>query len=553
MTVPPRLRGSGPPQPPGPCRYRADVGTTRGGPRPVGKQSPGGTPATPADPEPGPDGASPASRPLPLWTCGVAGAVGALLVLLGGRQPGSPFTVEVTNAWFFSTTSGPVTANARFLGIVVVYLGMALMLGAWFELVRITRARPRTPLRPLVVILVAWSAPILLMAPMFSRDVYAYAATGQLVARGINPYTHGPSALVGGPFLSLVDPLWRHSVSPYGPAWDRLSAWIVDLSGHEVVGSVVGFRLVALVGVGLLAWGVPMLARSIGRDGAGAFALAVLNPLVLLDLLGGAHNDALMLGLLVAACALARRNHVVIGLVLCALAAEVKVPALIGAAFIGWWWAGTDARWRTRLGRVALAVLFTAGLMAAISAISALGWGWVRGLSNSGSVVSWLDPATAAGLALGHAASALGYAGHSGAFVHGARLAALGLAAVISLSLLVRSGRVGAVEALGWSLLAFVVLGPVVWPWYETWGFVFLAVVAERWTLRLLLVLSAIGCFADVPHPGFLIAGNPILVSTCWVCLAGAIGLFVVVRVVPAVSVRRTEPDSPDAATVARL
>ena len=41
-----------------------------------------------------------------------------------------------------------------------------------------------------------------------------------------------------------------------------------------------------------------------------AFGLAVLNPAVLLVLLGGAHNDALMLGLLVAGCALARRHHV---------------------------------------------------------------------------------------------------------------------------------------------------------------------------------------------------------------------------------------------------
>ena len=74
----------------------------------------------------------------------------------------------------------------------------------------------------------------------------------------------------------------------------------------------------------------------------------MLNPLVLLVLLGGAHNDALMLGLLVAGCAAARRNHILIGLVLCALAAEVKVPALIGAVFIGWWWSEGSAAWRQR-------------------------------------------------------------------------------------------------------------------------------------------------------------------------------------------------------------
>jgi len=472
---------------------------------------------------------------------GATGAVGALLVLLGGAQQGSPFTVKATSAWFFG--NGPkasisIAATTRFLGIVLVYLGIALMLGAWYEVVRTVRARPGTPAKPLVMILVAWGVPVFLMAPMFSRDVYSYAAQGQLVTRGINPYLHGPIALGRGPFLNLVDPLWRHSPAPYGPAWERLSEWIVKLSGHDVLGSVIGFRIVALVGVILLAWAVPALARSIGRDGSVAFALGVLNPLVLLDLLGGAHNDALMLGLLVTACALARKRHILAGLTLCALAAEVKMPALIGAAFIGWWWAETEASWPRRLVKVASALLLTAGLMAAISAFSALGWGWTSGLSNPGSVVSWLDPATAVGLALAHAASALGYAGHSVAFVHSARAVSLGIAAVISVCLLVRSRGVGGIEAIGWSLLAFVILGPVVWPWYETWGFVFLAVVAERWTLRLLLILSALACFADVPSPGLLIAATPILVAICWAGLVGLVGLFVVTRVAPVKSPR---------------
>jgi alpha-1,6-mannosyltransferase len=122
---------------------------------------------------------------------------------------------------------------------------------------------------------------------------------------------------------------------------------------------------------------------------------------------------------------------------------------------------------------------------------------------------------------------------------------ALGIAAVISAYLLVRSQRFGDIEAIGWSLLAFVVLGPVVWPWYETWGFVFLAVVAERWTLRLLLVLSAVACFADVPSPALLVDADPILVAVCWVCLVGIIGFFVVTRVAPLMSRGSTQMDGP--------
>jgi alpha-1,6-mannosyltransferase len=299
---------------------------------------------------------------------------------------------------------------------------------------------------------------------------------------------------------------------------------------------------VALVGVALIAWGVTVLARSFGRDPAPAVALAVLNPLVLLVLLGGAHNDALMLGLLVAGCAEARRNHFLIGLSLCALAAEVKVPALLGALFIGWWWSGESPRWRPRLMRVAAAVLITIAVMAVIGLISGLGWRWLDTFGNPGAVVSWLDPATAVGLSLSHLSSALGVGGHSAGYVQATRAAGIALAAVISVGLVLRSARIGAMQALGWSLLVFVALGPVVWPWYETWGFVFLAVMAEGWTLRLLLALSAIACFADLPSLRFYGTTDPALAIVSWMVLVGLIATYALMRLVPSVPRRVNLP-----------
>jgi len=413
---------------------------------------------------------------------------------------------------------------------MLVYLGIALMLGAWYETLRATRASSHMQLSRLALLLVVWAAPVLLAPPLFSRDVYSYAAQGEMVTRGLNPYLHGPSALGGGSFLNLVDPLWRHAAAPYGPAWERLSGWVVQLSGHDVLGAVLGFRLIAVVGVSLLAWAVPALARSIGRDGSLAFVLAVLNPLVLLVLLGGSHNDALMLGLLVAGCAFASRHHVLSGLLLCALAAEVKIPALISATFIGWTWAGSGSTPRHRVSRTGLAVLFTLGVMVLIGALSGLGWRWTGAVFGAGTVVSWLDPATAVGLLLAHAASAFGYHGGSSGFVQSTRDIGLAAAVVISIRLLARSDRFGPIEALGWSLLAFVLLGPIVWPWYETWSFVFLAMVAKRWVLRLVIILSTIACFADVPSPHLLIAAPTGLVVVCWAVLVGLVGLYVVNR-----------------------
>lgn len=406
---------------------------------------------------------------------------------------------------------------------MVSYLGVGLMIGSWYEIVRTLRHNPGTPVRAVAAIMVAWALPVLMVPPLFSRDVYSYAAQGEMASRGLNPYAHGPTALGPNPYLRLVDPIWRNARAPYGPAWERLAGGIVQLARHDVIATIAGFRFVALIGVVLIALGVPVLARSVGRDPAGAVALAVLNPLVLLVLLGGAHNDALMLGLLVAGCAAARRNHILIGLLLCVLAAEVKVPALIGALFIGWWWSDGAANWRQRLARIAAAILTAVALMAVIGLVSGLGWRWLGGLSDPGVVVSWLDPVTAVGLLLSHLSGALGFGGHPAAYVQSARAVGFALAAVISIGLVLRSARVGAMQALGWSLLAFVLLGPVVWPWYETWGFVFLAVIAEGWTLRLLLALSAVACFADVASVRFYETNGPALAIVCWTTLAGLI------------------------------
>jgi hypothetical protein len=470
-------------------------------------------------------------RPISLEVCGIVGFVGSLSVLLGVVQPGSPFSLRAPGAWFFATTGGARTAGTGFLGVMLVYVGIVLMLGAWFELVRLVRRSPSVPMPRLVAILVAWVGPVLVMPPLFSRDVYLYAAQGEMVQRGLDPYVHTPSALGGWPFLDLVDPLWRHVTAPYGPVWDRLSGVVVALSSHDVPMAVAGFRLVALLGLGLIAWGVSSLARSIGRPDSVAFALGPLNPLVLLVLVGGAHIEALMLGLLVAGCALARRQHVLGGLVLCALAVEVELPALIGAVFIGWWW--HHGIWRRRVPRVLAAVAIVVVLMGVISAVSNLGWHWVSGLADPGRIVSWLDPATALGLGMDHAASALGVGGHTAGLVEISRGVGLGLATALSAVLLFRSKRQGEVGALGWSLLLFAVLGPLVEPWYETWGFVVLAAVAEGWTLRLMLALSAVACFADAPPVRSLGATDPVLTVICWTVLVGVVGTFVTLRLLP--------------------
>ena len=116
--------------------------------------------------------------------------------------------------------------------------------------------------------------------------------------------------------------------------------------------------------------------------------------------------------------------------------------------------------------------------MAFFSYESGLGWGWVQNLATPGVVRSWMAPTTAiafVGTSLAH----LVHVGVGlGGFLSVTRFLGLLIAGVAGIWLLWNSDRIGALKAMGLTLLLFVVLGPVDQPWYLSWALVLLAPVA---------------------------------------------------------------------------
>jgi hypothetical protein len=84
---------------------------------------------------------------------------------------------------------------------------------------------------------------------------------------------------------------------------------------------------------------------------------------------------------------------------------------------------------------------------------------------------------------------------------------ALGLAAagVAGVMLFLRSRRIGTVQALALTLLAIVVLGPVVQPWYVAWGLIMLAPVAAGRLWTMLVGLSIGVSFLELPGARLLL------------------------------------------------
>jgi len=213
------------------------------------------------------------------------------------------------------------------------------------------------------------------------------------------------------PYVTPVDPLWGNTPAPYGPFFLFLDGKIDWISQHHELWTVVGLRLLETFAVAMIGYGVVMLARGLDRDPGEAFVLSAMNPLVLLTLIGGAHNDAIMAGFLVVGIALAVKKHPIWALFFCSCAAAIKAPAAIGLAFVAWTWLGPKASIRDRLRPIAIAGLVAAATLGVWTWLAGFGFGWVGNLLSNGTVRSWAAPATALGLALTNTLHAVGFHG----------------------------------------------------------------------------------------------------------------------------------------------
>src|SRR6202021_1142548 len=94
-----------------------------------------------------------------------------------------------------------------------------------------------------------------------------------------------------------------------------------------------------LPGLALLIWAAPRMAHHLGTSGATALWICVLNPLVLIHLMGGVHNEMLMVGLMAAGIALTFEARHTLGITLLTIRIAVKATAGIALPFLVWVWA----------------------------------------------------------------------------------------------------------------------------------------------------------------------------------------------------------------------
>jgi alpha-1,6-mannosyltransferase len=447
------------------------------------------------------------------------GAVGTVLMAIGALGAGARPVVQDPT---FGVRLLDLPSRLQTVSLTMTTTGAVMMALAWLLLGRFTLGGRRMSRSQLDRTLLLWMLPLLVAPPMYSKDVYSYLAQSQISRLSLDPYRVGPARALGldHVFTLSVPSLWRETPAPYGPLFLWIGRGISALTGENIVAAVLFHRVVVLVGVGLIVWATPRLAARCGVAEVSALWLGAANPLLLMHLVAGIHNEALMIGLMLTGTEFALRGvdspqpllptprrwlrgqnqwrdgapagMLLAGAVLITMSSQVKLPSLLALGFVAM---ALARRWGGNLKGLLLAVVAMTGLALAATAVvgvaSGLGFGWIYTLGTANVVRSWMSPPTLLALGTGQVGILLGLGDHTTAVLSLTRaIGVLIIAAMVAwLLLVVFRGRLHPVGGLGVALGVTVSLFPVVQPWYVLWAIIPLAAWATRPGFR----IAAIG------------------------------------------------------------
>ena len=224
----------------------------------------------------------------------------------------------------YGPNASPTLQFLQILCLAYLFMIYALMLWNW---------RGRSSFTPRIlpwsvagVALMAWS-----LLPADSSDVLEYIGFGRLAALyHVSPYLHTYAELTDrfAPYVTWDDPM------PYGPVVLPVFAIAGVVSEHHVLAAIYLIKLAWLVIHLLNAWLIYRIAQTLVPDPEYALVLFAFNPLILLEQIGNAHNDGLLILFGLLAIVALQRGRESLAVPLALLSALVKISGLFWFAAI---------------------------------------------------------------------------------------------------------------------------------------------------------------------------------------------------------------------------
>jgi hypothetical protein len=271
-----------------------------------------------------------------LATLALAGiSISTMLIILisflgpSAAEPPMPFA-SAGPLFFASARPGQyLVAGVLWLAVAVGAAGVAA------GLVAVRRGwRPRP--RALVAVSLLGVILLMLVPPIGSTDLVDDAIYGRIAALGHSPYVFTARQLkrTEDPVASFAPRKWRRIASPYGPLITVTQAAASKLAGDSASRTMFWLKVWNALAFLAVALALDRFFRSDAARRARAHLLWTVNPLMLLAVMAGGHNDVLgvvcgLLGVL-ALRRLNLTNGLVAGLLI-GLAIAAKAPFLIFA------------------------------------------------------------------------------------------------------------------------------------------------------------------------------------------------------------------------------
>lgn len=431
------------------------------------------------------------------------GMLASLLIMVGSWGVG--YLIMAPSSWLglhpalvpLRTTVGGVVTCA-----VLLALGALLLLRSWLRLAQRVSSWDASSLWVMRRAVFMWGTPLLLCFPIFSQDVFSYWAQGGLLHAGQNPYEAGVSGLPGW-FAVGADAQWAESPSPYGPLFLLFAqgVWFLSQGVPEI--AVLAFRMLAVLGVALMLVVIPLLARTFGSQPGWALWLCLLNPLSLIVFIPAAHNDALMIGLILAGIWYAVRGRRLAAVLLLVGAVAIKPIAMVVLPFVVLLTLKHTGHYLLRIREWLFAAVIAVILLGGGGWLLGVGLGWFTAALGAGSAVLQGAPVGLAGLGIGQAAEAL--TGVDADTVTSWFYAAARLASAAVLAVLLLWPRLGnPVLWAGYGMTVVVLASSVIQPWYLLWVLPLFAVVHVYRGRALTLVILLLTVLTLIPMIGQL-------------------------------------------------